>query len=78
MGLFIGALNAGRYGRLILTKINGSQYRQESVNTFNNIQEVISVGRLPANSLVNADCLEAMKYIKDKSVDMVLCDLPYG
>jgi DNA modification methylase len=48
------------------------------MNTFNNIQEVISVGRLPANSLVNADCLEAMKYIEDKSVDMVLCDLPYG
>jgi len=24
------------------------------------------------------DCLEGMKYIPDKSVDMVLCDLPYG
>lgn len=45
---------------------------------FNNINEVISVGQLPANSLVNADCLDAMKYIEDKSVDMVLCDLPYG
>jgi len=45
---------------------------------FNNINEVISVGQLPANSLVNADCLEAMKYIADKSIDMVLCDLPYG
>jgi DNA modification methylase len=48
------------------------------MNIFNNINEVISVGQLPANSLVNADCLEAMKYIADKSVDMVLCDLPYG
>ena len=46
--------------------------------TFNDMQEVISVGRLPANSLVNADCLEAMKYIEDKSIDMILCDLPYG
>ena len=45
---------------------------------FNNINEVISVGQLPANSLVNADCLKAMKYIADKSIDMVLCDLPYG
>jgi DNA modification methylase len=45
---------------------------------FNNLNEVISVGQLPANSLVNADCLEAMKYIADKSIDMVLCDLPYG
>lgn len=31
------------------------------------------------NSLcVNADCLEAMRMIPDQSIDMVLCDLPYG
>ena len=24
------------------------------------------------------DCLEGMKYIEDKSIDMILCDLPYG
>lgn len=24
------------------------------------------------------DCLEGMKYIADKSIDMILCDLPYG
>ena len=29
-------------------------------------------------SLVKGDCLEVMKDIPDKSVDMVLCDLPYG
>ena len=28
--------------------------------------------------LYNGDCLEIMKTIKDHSVDMVLCDLPYG
>lgn len=28
--------------------------------------------------LYNGDCLEIMKDIEDKSVDMVLCDLPYG
>lgn len=28
--------------------------------------------------LYNGDCLEVMKNIADKSVDMVLCDLPYG
>ncbi len=28
--------------------------------------------------LFNGDCLELMKDIPDKSVDMVLCDLPYG
>jgi DNA modification methylase len=28
--------------------------------------------------LIHGDCLERMKDIADKSVDMVLCDLPYG
>ena len=28
--------------------------------------------------LYNGDCLELMKDIPDKSVDMILCDLPYG
>lgn len=28
--------------------------------------------------LMNGDCLELMKQIPDGSVDMVLCDLPYG
>ena len=28
--------------------------------------------------LFNGDCLECMKMIPDKSIDMVLCDLPYG
>lgn len=28
--------------------------------------------------LYQGDCLELMKDISDKSIDMVLCDLPYG
>ena len=28
--------------------------------------------------LGQGDCLELMKYIPDKSIDMILCDLPYG
>ena len=28
--------------------------------------------------LFNDDCLNTMKSIADNSVDMVLCDLPYG
>ena len=28
--------------------------------------------------LYKGDCLEVMKSIPDKSVDMILCDLPYG
>lgn len=29
-------------------------------------------------NLHNGDCLEIMKDIPDKAVDMILCDLPYG
>jgi site-specific DNA-methyltransferase (adenine-specific) len=28
--------------------------------------------------LLHGDCLELMKDIEDKSIDMILCDLPYG
>ena len=28
--------------------------------------------------LIKGDCLEVMRNIKDKSIDMILCDLPYG
>jgi site-specific DNA-methyltransferase (adenine-specific) len=30
------------------------------------------------NKLFEGDCLEYMKLISDESVDMILCDLPYG
>jgi len=30
------------------------------------------------NKVYNEDCLEGMKNIEDKSIDMILCDLPYG
>src|SRR5574344_1163420 len=33
---------------------------------------------LEINSVHNGDCLELMKNIDDKSIDMILCDLPYG
>ena len=45
---------------------------------YENIKKLESVGQLSANSLVNADCLEAMKYIADKSIDCIIADLPYG
>ena len=28
--------------------------------------------------LIQGDCLDVMRHIPDKSVDMILCDLPYG
>jgi site-specific DNA-methyltransferase (adenine-specific) len=30
------------------------------------------------NKIIHGDCLEKMKEIEDKSIDMILCDLPYG
>ena len=30
------------------------------------------------NTIIHGDCLEVMKDIEDKSIDMILCDLPYG
>lgn len=33
---------------------------------------------LEINKIYNADCLEKMNEIEDKSIDMILCDLPYG
>ena len=43
-----------------------------------NMEEIKAVGQISHDVCVNADCLDAMKYIKDKSIDMILCDLPYG
>lgn len=33
---------------------------------------------LEINKIYKGDCLELMKDIDDKSIDMILCDLPYG
>ena len=30
------------------------------------------------NKILHGDCLDLMKNIPDKSIDMILCDLPYG
>jgi DNA modification methylase len=29
-------------------------------------------------TLYNGDCLEIMKGLPEKSVDLIICDLPYG
>lgn len=33
---------------------------------------------LEINKIYNEDCLEGMKRIDDQSIDMILCDIPYG
>ena len=34
--------------------------------------------RVEINQVICGDCLEVMKDIPDKSIDLILCDLPYG
>jgi site-specific DNA-methyltransferase (adenine-specific) len=36
------------------------------------------LGSLELNRIYQCDCIEGMKMIPDKSIDMILCDLPYG
>jgi|GEM_PF-6589071 len=43
-----------------------------------NIKGDESVGQSSHITLINEDCLKAMQDIADGSIDMVLCDLPYG
>ena len=43
-----------------------------------NCEEVACVGQLLPDTWVIGDCFEAMSFIKDRSVDLVLADLPYG
>lgn len=45
------------------------------INTTENLK---NVGQVKLNTIYNGDCLEGMKFVADKSVDMILCDLPYG
>jgi site-specific DNA-methyltransferase (adenine-specific) len=33
---------------------------------------------METNKIYQGDCLELMKQLEDKSVDLILCDLPYG
>lgn len=33
---------------------------------------------IKSNNIYQGDCLELMKDISDKSIDLILCDLPYG
>jgi DNA modification methylase len=44
----------------------------------NEVQDDINKYGLEVNKLYNEDCLIGMQKIKDKSIDMILCDLPYG
>ena len=50
----------------------------EGVNQLRSIEEVQTNGHILPNTIVLGDCLQAMKWIPDGSIDMVLTDPPYG
>lgn len=43
----------------------------------NKLNEIDKYG-LEINKVYNEDCMTGIQKIKDKSIDMILCDLPYG
>ena len=36
------------------------------------------IARVSGSTFINADCFDVFPYIADKSVNLILCDLPYG
>ena len=56
---------------------NGHTHQNGYVLSLNSIKKKIPIVDF-VNKVIQGDCLEVMQSIPDKSVDMVLCDLPYG
>ena len=42
------------------------------------MKEVFEYMGIAANQVIFGDCLEIMQDIETESIDMILCDLPYG
>lgn len=51
--------------------------RTTIMNTQTTKQKEYGVGQ-QSPLLINDDCLVALQSVPDDSVDMILCDLPYG
>ena len=60
------------------TTQNNSNTEMDHKNIIHEEQEIEIEGVNNSFNLYNGDCLEIMKVIEDKSMDMILCDLPYG
>jgi hypothetical protein len=37
-----------------------------------------NIGKSPSVTLYHGECLETMATLPDQSIDMIMCDLPYG
>ena len=44
---------------------------------YRSLDQAIEAGAIAPDSIVNADCLEAMKLIPDNSIDLICTDPPY-
>lgn len=66
----------------LIELINNKQLQQSNIITkiINNDEDIDSKLEINNNNynIINGDCLFEMKEIKEKSIDMILCDLPYG
>ncbi len=63
-------------GESILSLVNNSlsskiNYFDQNVNIYDDIENF-------ANKVIKGDCLDVLPKLPDHSVDMILCDLPYG
>ena len=36
------------------------------------------VGEIGKNTVILGDCLDVLPHVEESSIDMILCDLPYG
>ena len=43
-----------------------------------NENKALSIARVSVSTFVNADCFDVFPFIEDKSIDAIICDLPYG
>ncbi|CAK7062790.1 MAG: hypothetical protein PETM_02709 [Petrimonas sp.] len=53
---------------------NKKEFSYELNGNPKQLQDINSI----VNKVIQGDCLEVMQIIPDKSIDMILCDLPYG
>ena len=55
---------------------NGVKKREQMLNLPQNPKW--DIARVSHSTLVNADCFDVFPFIEDKSIDAIICDLPYG
>ena len=63
---------------LVLATKQKNKLERKSVATVNHMDFLIKMFENKNYELWQGNCLEIMKKLPDKSVDLILCDLPYG